>query len=95
MKNNQTQNGANTQVYVAMVEERQKYAENAYNLGKTEYLAISIMSPEEATQFQEMIQKIMNSELTLEEQEDKIEEVFKILQEYIAGEEEPRAHIGL
>lgn len=68
--------------------ERQQYAVNAYNLGKAEYLGVSVMSPEEAAQFQERIQEIMNSELTLEQQEEKIEEVFKVLQEYIAGEGE-------
>lgn len=71
------------------LQERQLYAQNAYNLGKAEYLGLSMMPPEEATEFQLKIQRIINSELTLEEQEEAMEEIFQILQEYIAGEEEP------
>lgn len=65
--------------------EKQSYAENAYNLGKAEFLAVSIMRPEDAAEFQNKIQQIIDSDMTLEEQKKKIDEIFQILEEYIAG----------
>lgn len=77
------------------LQERQKYAQNAYNLGKAEWLAILNMPPEKATKLQEKIEEVMNSELSLKEQEKVMEEVFQIIEKYIAGEEEPSEPIGL
>ena len=68
--------------------EKQPYAENAYNLGKAEYLGVTVMKPEEAAKFQEDIQEVINSSLTLEEQEKRVEQILQTLQEYITGEEE-------
>ena len=64
--------------------EKQKYAENAYNLGKLEYLALTVMKPEDAAEFQKEIQQIITANLTLEEQEEKIDEIFQTLEQYIA-----------
>lgn len=64
--------------------EKQPYAENAYNLGKAEYVGLSVMRPEEAVEFQADIQEIIQSNLTLEEQGKRIEEVLQKLEEYIA-----------
>ena len=77
------------------LKERQKYAQNAYNLGKAEWLAILNMPPEEAAKLQEKIQQAMDSELSLKEQEKVMEEVFQIIEQYIAGEEELKEPIGL
>lgn len=74
----------------ALQKEKQPYAENAYNLGKAEYIALSIMKPEEAAEIQKEIQQIITSNLTLEEQKKKIDEIFQTLQEYIAGKGETR-----
>ena len=68
--------------------EKQPYAENAYNLGKAEYWGVTVMKPEEAAKFQEDIQEVINSSLTLEEQEKRVEQILQTLQEYITGEEE-------
>ena len=76
--------------------EKQPYAENAYNLGKAEYLGLSVMKPEKAVEFQEDIQEIIKSNLTLEEQEKRMDQILQTLQEYIAGESESRENsIGL
>ena len=64
--------------------EKQPYAENAYNLGKAEYVGLSVMKPEEAVEFQADIQEIIQSNLTLEEQGKRIEAVLQKLEEYIA-----------
>ena len=61
--------------------DRQKYAENAYQLGLAESTALLIMPPEKAAKIQEKIHKAMNEELSLEEQEKVLEEVLKSLEE--------------
>lgn len=43
--------------YKERMQERQEYAQNAYNLGKAEWLAILNMPPEEATELQEKLKK--------------------------------------
>ena len=53
-----------------------------------EYLALTVMKPEDAAEFQKEIQQIITANLTLEEQEEKIDEIFQTLEEYIAGEGE-------
>lgn len=64
-------------------EERQEYAKNAYNLGVAEALVVTLMPPEEAAEVQSIIHQAMNQELSLEEQEKVLEEVFSCLSEYI------------
>ena len=67
-------------------EERQEYAENAYELGLAEALAVALMPPEESAEVQEIIHKAMSQELSLEEQEEVTEEIFSMLSEYITTE---------
>lgn len=81
--------------YKERMQERQEYAQNAYNLGKAEWLAILNMPPEEAAKLQEKIEEVINSELSLKEQEEVMDEIFQIIEKYIAGEEEPSEPIGL
>lgn len=67
-------------------EDRQEYAENAYELGLAESLAVLLMPPEEAAEVQEIIHEAMSQELSLEEQEEVTEKVFEMLSEYITTE---------
>lgn len=64
------------------VQEKQQYALNAYNLGIAEYVGLENMPQEESAEFQRKIQKIVNSELSLKEQEEAMDEIFAILSEY-------------
>ena len=68
--------------YEEKLQDKQEYAQNAYNLGKAEYLGLEKLPPEEIDAFQEKIWKIMNSELSLQEQEKAMDEIFLILQKY-------------
>ncbi len=63
--------------------DRQEYAQNAYQLGLAESLAVLLMPPEEATELQDIIHQAMEQELSLEEQEKVLDEVLGILSEYI------------
>ena len=62
--------------------EKQEYAENAYNLGKAEYVGLENMPQEESAEFQKKIQEIMNSELSLKEQEEAMDEIWTMLGQY-------------
>ena len=62
--------------------EKQEYAQNAYNLGKAEFVGLENMPQEESAEFQRKIQEIMNSELSLKEQEEAMDEILDILSEY-------------
>lgn len=62
--------------------EKQQYALNAYNLGIAEYVGLENMPQEESAEFQRKIQEIVNSELSLKEQEEAMDEIFAILSEY-------------
>lgn len=64
------------------VQEKQQYALNAYNLGIAEYVGLENMPQEESAEFQRKIQEIVNSELSLKEQEEARDEIFAILSEY-------------
>lgn len=64
-------------------EDRQEYAENAYELGLAESLAVLLMPPEEAAEVQDIIHQAMERELSLEEQEKVLNQVFERLSEYI------------
>ena len=66
--------------------DRQEYAENAYELGLAEALAVALMPPEEAAEVQEIIHEAMSQELSLEEQEKVTEKIFEMLSEYITTE---------
>ena len=68
--------------YEEKLQDKQEYAQNAYNLGKAEYLGLEKLPPEETDAFQEKIQEIMNSELSLQEQEKAMDEIFSVLQRY-------------
>lgn len=68
--------------YEERLQERQKYAQNAYNLGKAEYVGLENMPQEKTAEFQRKIAKIVNSELSLEEQEKAMDEIFSLLGEY-------------
>lgn len=68
--------------YEEKLQDKQEYAQNAYNLGKAEYLGLEKLPPEETDAFQEKIQEIMNSELSLQEQEKAMDEIFLVLQRY-------------
>ncbi len=68
--------------------DRQEYAENAYELGLAEALAVALMPPEEAAEVQEIIHEAMSQELSLEEQEEVSEKIFEMLSEYITTEYE-------
>lgn len=68
--------------YEEKLQDKQEYAQNAYNLGKAEYLGLEKLPPEEIDAFQEKIWNIMNSELSLQEQEKAMDEIFLILQKY-------------
>ncbi len=63
--------------------DRQEYAENAYELGLAESLAVLLMPPEEAAEVQDIIHQAMERELSLEEQEKVLNQVFERLSEYI------------
>ena len=63
--------------------DRQKYAQNAYQLGLLESMAVMVMPPEEAAELQDIIHQAMEQELSLEEQEKVLDEVFGLLSEYI------------
>lgn len=67
--------------------DRQEYAENAYELGLAESLAVLLMPPEEAAEVQDLIHQAMEQELSLEEQEKVLDEVFGLLSEYITTDE--------
>ncbi len=64
------------------LQERQEYAQNAYNLGKAEYVGLENMPQEKSAEFQRKIQEIMNSELSLKEQKEAMDEILDILSEY-------------
>lgn len=68
--------------YEERLQERQEYAQNAYNLGKAEYVGLENMPQEKTAEFQRKIAEIMNSELSLEEQKEAMDEVYDILGEY-------------
>ena len=68
--------------YEERLQERQEYAQNAYNLGKAEYVGLENMPQEKSAEFQRKIAEIMNSELSLEEQKEAMDEVYDILGEY-------------
>lgn len=68
--------------YKERLQERQQYAQNAYNLGIAEYLGLAKMSPEDGAEFQKKIQEIVNAQLSLQEQEKAMVEIYTILQEY-------------
>ena len=63
--------------------DRQQYAQNAYQLGLVESMAVMVMPPEEAAELQDIIHQAMEQELSLEEQEKVLDEVLGILREYI------------
>ena len=63
--------------------DRQQYAQNAYQLGLVESMAVMVMPPEEAAELQDIIHQAMEQELSLEEQEKVLDEVFGLLSEYI------------
>ena len=67
--------------------DRQEYAENAYELGLAESLAVLLMPPEEAAEVQDIIHQAMERELSLEEQEKVLNQVFERLSEYITTDE--------
>lgn len=66
--------------------ERQEYANNAYKLGLAEALAVMVMPVEEAAKVQEIVHQAMEQELSLEEQEQVLDKVFELLNEYITTE---------
>ncbi len=63
--------------------DRQEYAQNAYQLGLAESLAVMLMPPEESREVQDIIHQTIEQELSLEEQEKVLDEVFGLLSEYI------------
>lgn len=69
-------------IYEERLQERQQYAQNAYNLGKAEYLGADKIPPEKFGDFQRKIQQTVNSSLSLQEQEKAMEEIYSILLEY-------------
>lgn len=68
--------------YEERLQERQQYAQNAYNLGKAEYLGLAKMSPKDGAEFQKKIEEIVNAQLSLQEQKEAMVEIYTILQEY-------------
>lgn len=50
-------------------------------------MAVIVMPPEEAAEVQDLIHQAMEQELSLEEQEKVLDEVFGLLSEYITTDE--------